>query len=99
MFVSMSGLPESETRYGRYRNSHAERAALVVVGHIQADLAVPAAAPRLLGEAEQVDVYCIAMSDGSLIRASYHAGPRCEVAVEGARAISIDRAGKSFSVD
>ena len=72
---------------------------LCVVGDVEASLAIPAAAPRFLGETELVDTYCIALSDGSLIRASYHSDPRFEVVVEGAGAVTIDRAGKSFSLD
>jgi hypothetical protein len=46
-----------------------------------------------------VDTYVVALSDGSLIRASFHDEPRFQVVVEGAGAVKIDKAGKSLSVD
>jgi hypothetical protein len=72
---------------------------LCIVGDVQADLAIPAAAPRQLEDRELVDSYCVALSDGSLIRARFHEEPCFQVVVEGAGAVTVDRAGKSLSVD
>jgi hypothetical protein len=72
---------------------------LCVVGDVQADLAIPAIAPRRVDDRELVDTYCVALSDGSLIRARFHDEPRFQVVVEGAGDVSIDRAGKWLSVD
>jgi hypothetical protein len=72
---------------------------LCVVGDIEADLAIPAAEPRPFGEGQTVEAYYVALSDGSLIRASYHDDPRFQVVVEGAGHVTIDGAGKSLSVD
>ena len=72
---------------------------LCVVGDIQAHLAIPAAPPRSFDDGELVDAYVLALSDGSLIRARFHEEPKFEVVVEGAGAVTIDRAGKSLSID
>jgi hypothetical protein len=72
---------------------------LCVVGDIHADLAIPAAAPLRLEDREPVDAYYIALSDGSLIQASFHHEPRFQVIVEGAGSVTVDKAGRSLSVD
>ncbi len=72
---------------------------LCVVGDIEANLAIPAAAPQHLEDSELVDAYFVALSDGSLIRARFHDEPRFEVVAEGAGAVKIDRAGRSLTVD
>jgi hypothetical protein len=72
---------------------------LCVVGDIEANLAIPAAEPHAFGEGLAVETYYVALSDGTLIRASYHDNPRFKVIVEGAGLVTVDRSGKSLSVD
>lgn len=63
---------------------------LTVTGDIHATLHIPADEPQPFLDGELVGAYYIALSDGSLIRATYCDEPEYEVIIEGAALIEID---------
>lgn len=75
---------------------------LTVAGDIEAVLAIPViAAGSEAGETEtdEPQIYFIALSDGTLVRACYGDDPAFAVVVEGAGRVTVDQSGTALSLD
>ena len=76
-----------------------ERQFLEVSGDIEELLPIPADPPRAVEVGQVVGAYFIALSDGSLMRATNEEDPQFAVVVEGAGRVNIDDASNCVIVD
>jgi hypothetical protein len=68
-------------------------------GDVDEILQIPADPPRPFANGQAISTYFIALSDGSLIRATYEERPQFEVVVEGAGRLHIDGESNRVTVD